>query len=210
MKPSEYYLGQSAPTKLTLRLLLQPTKSTSWIQSLFFNTSHGSNKHIVYPTPTTYGLISTWYIPRNGLFCSEHWDAGSNIANMAFIHDPRAIQLDTEVVIGWLQWSFREVDAKVLAIGLNNDYDINISLRWSTIRIGTYNKKEQQVKALHIVTEAENVLRTSQILNKVYHQTRNSFPFGIHMRFVPCSAMVSDNMMNRLNQCRSEQTGLLN
>ena len=64
---------------------------------------------------------------------SENWQDINNAITQWTIQNhfgilPGQLQSEKEVVIGWLQWSFREIDAEKLAKGINNDYNLNIRM----------------------------------------------------------------------------------
>jgi hypothetical protein len=96
----------------------------------------------------------------------------------------KALQTTKETVIGWIQWSFREIDAAVLASALNRDYGLQIYFRWSIIKIGTiYKNPDDHVRVLHVITTPEEADRTASLFDKLYHPDRTSFPLGIKLRF---------------------------
>jgi hypothetical protein len=122
---------------------------------------------------------------------------------------PRQLQTEREVVIGWLLWSFREQDAELLAKLINKKYKINTYLRWATINIGP-NNTGPIIKALHIVSSAEDHLMAIKSYNGLYKMGQRKFPLGMKMRFIPMANSVSPHVIDTIKRSRSYQQGWLN
>jgi hypothetical protein len=121
---------------------------------------------------------------------------------------PRKIQEEEEATIGWLLWSFREIDADHLSRVLLNDHGIEVALRWSAIRVGKSTvTPESTVRALHVITapHPDEQDRITKKLVQIYHIKRTSFPLGIRLRFVGTPTGMDYSLINKIKQCRADQ-----
>ena len=126
---------------------------------------------------------------------------------------PRKIQEAEEATVGWLLWSFREIDANYLATVLQKDYGISVGLRWSVIRTGRFAVSEDAaVRALHVITTAapEEQERVSNKLKNIYHTIRTSFPLGIRLRFIATPKGLDYSLINKIKRCRRDQNKCIN
>jgi hypothetical protein len=121
---------------------------------------------------------------------------------------PKAIQDEREVTIGWLLWSFREIDTDVLSNFINKKYNLQISFRWTTINSGQ-NSNNKEVKALHVVSAFKSQITAKKEFNMIYHVTKTTFPLGMRMRFVPILSKAGPNIIERVKRCRLDQKGWL-
>ena len=122
---------------------------------------------------------------------------------------PRQLQSEEESVIGWLLWSYREIDIAMLAAAINRDYSLEIYLRWSLISGDSESKEENQVKALHIVASSNGRQRAIKYFRDLYHTKRSTFPLGMRMRFIPMPNAVSASRLQEIKKCKSQQRGWL-
>jgi hypothetical protein len=121
---------------------------------------------------------------------------------------PRQLQTEKEVSIGWLLWSFREIDTDRLANFINKKYQLNVCFRWTTINSGQVNKTNE-VKALHVISSQDSQIKAKKQFNMIYHVTKSTFPMGIRMRFVPLLHKIGSNILERVKKCRLDQQGWL-
>jgi hypothetical protein len=98
---------------------------------------------------------------------------------------PRKLQSEYEISIGWLLWSFREIDAETLAAGINNDYSFDIYLRWSVVYIACTVQGADALIALHVISNPNCQAAATKVFRQLYDASKlKAFPFGIRMRFI--------------------------
>ncbi len=123
---------------------------------------------------------------------------------------PRELQSPTEITLGWLLWSYRDIDTSILCKALKNDYGIDVHLRWATITLGSPVFPENAVKALHVITTPESHKEALQTFRKLYSRAgQKHFPLSIRMRFIPMHTAVSLSKIDDLKKCRHDQKGWL-
>jgi hypothetical protein len=102
---------------------------------------------------------------------------------------PRAIQAEETVTIGWLLYSTRSMDLNVLQDKLlTDDPRLEVGLRWRLISLGQTGPipKEQQVRAIHVEADKNQVDTVKPILYQIYGtSSQGPFPNGVKMRLVP-------------------------
>ena len=105
------------------------------------------------------------------------------------------LQCKTTTNLGWLLWSFRNIDTDILQNELLRLYNIKVQLRFQNIMLSKDNEQfKDTVKALHIIVNKEHADRISSILQQIYSFDVKQFPLGIIMRFFP--------HISKINTCK--------
>jgi hypothetical protein len=122
------------------------------------------------------------------------------------------VQAYEVMLAGWLLYSTRNMDHKLLTLELTRRLKIEVSLRWMRISDGTpYDPKRDTSKdprALHIETAAENLYPVQAGLREFYSPSAKSFPFHIRLRFVvPYQSLVNMDSFSKFEKLRNRQDG---
>ncbi len=192
----------TAPTPAPLLLNQMASQSVDQLKTYFarINQPIRTNSNFIWVDFRMQHSVP-WITIKNGI--------AARLQKRGYSLYPRQLQSEKEVVIGWLLWSFREQDAEQLAKMINKKYNINTYLRWATINIGTTNTGPP-IKALHIVSSAEDQLMAIKSYNGLYKMGQRKFPLGMKMRFIPMAHSVSPHVIDNIKRSRAYQQGWLN
>jgi hypothetical protein len=109
-------------------------------------------------------------------------------------------------MVGWLLYSHRSINTQALAEAFYNKYGVRIAFRFQNISTGsTTTPSTQLVRALHIITAANDLEQVKPILQSVYNMKAKTFPFGIRMRFVPWISWNNKPRIQQVMELRDRQ-----
>jgi len=120
------------------------------------------------PFPKFIKKLSPWCKEKYGLWSSS-------------------LQSEKLVLLRWLLFSTNLMDTELLKLAIaTHIYDIPVGLRWKMIHMGTQGKvkPEDQIKALHVYIDADNVNMVKPLLSTLYLSKLgedHNFPMGIWM-----------------------------
>ena len=118
----------------------------------------------------------------------------------------QALQSKLTTNLGWLLWSFRNIDTNALQNELARLYNIQVQLRFQNIALNKSNNEAKEiVKALHIIVNKDHAEKISIILQQIYSFEVTQFPLGIIMRFFPHISKVSIKREPTLAKWRTNQ-----
>jgi hypothetical protein len=137
-------------------------------------------------------------------------DTGSWLNSNGHAVFAKTLQCESTQTVGWLLFSFRAIDTKMLAQSLMRIANIEVDFRYSVISLdGGPIPLEHQVRALHVVCEAGAKFdEAKSILQQVYCSASNEFPLDIPMRFVP-SRITGVDRLNKVKRCKQLQKDFL-
>jgi hypothetical protein len=117
------------------------------------------------------------------------------------------LQTETSYSIGWLLWSFRNIDTQVLASEIEKKFGLKVAFRFSAISMDRNAQREDlKVRALHIWTPGGlNFQQTKEAIQSIYSSDATEFPLGIKMRFVPSNLRIGMDRINKLKKLRRRQ-----
>jgi hypothetical protein len=122
----------------------------------------------------------------------------------------KTLQWESTQTVGWLLFSFRAIDTKMLAQSLMEKANIEVDFRYPVISLdGGPISLEHQVRALHVVSElGVKFDKAKNILQQVYCSMSTEFPLDIPIRFVP-SRITGVDQLNKVKRCKQLQKDFL-
>jgi hypothetical protein len=123
----------------------------------------------------------------------------------------KELQCERTYSLGWLLWSFRSIDTRVLSEEILKLHNIKISLRYSAISTNQgKDRGENTVKALHIwIAGDQEYAKTKEIIQDIYSTTSTSYPLEIKMRFVPNATRLSIARLNKIKKLQQRQAAFI-
>ena len=126
----------------------------------------------------------------------------------------KAIQAENTSRLGWLLFSFKEINTKVFDRELSCRLGAQISARFKPISTGTWDKSidyKTRLKALHLECDKKVVKQVQLKLSTFYGSTSNEFPMGIRMRLVPEYNEIKGNLkiVQKVANLRAKQAHFL-
>jgi hypothetical protein len=117
------------------------------------------------------------------------------------------LQTETSYSIGWLLWSFRNIDTQVLASEIEKKHKVKVSFRFSAVTLDRNAQREElKVRALHVWTPGGlEFQQTKEVIQSIYSSHATEFPLGIKMRFVPSNLRIGADRINKLKKLRRRQ-----
>ena len=92
----------------------------------------------------------------------------------------KTLQSPETAKIGWLLWSARAMNEKILEEHLSFVAEFPISIRWRKIATGDW-KEKTRYEALHIEVNRENARAAKTLFADTYKRGATSFPLGINL-----------------------------
>ena len=116
--------------------------------------------------------------------------------------------------LGWLLFSFPELDIKKLQSELSTLAGAPVASRYKAILTDSWNSKvdpKKRLKAVHLECAREDERKVKMVLNKHYSSTSTAFPLGIRMRLVPEFREIKGNqvIVNKVANLRAKQAHFL-
>lgn len=135
------------------------------------------------------------------------YDTGIWLKNHGYGLFFKELQAETILNVGWMLFSFRTIDAKVLSRELFKLYGIEVAFRYSLIAVDNNpSKVENQVRALHIVAPAGRPYdKAKEVMQEVYSSVAVNFPLGIPLRFIPTAARVGRDRILKIKILKQYQ-----
>lgn len=123
-----------------------------------------------------------------------------------------SIQAPYVVMLGWLLYSTRQMDADTLAKAISTRARATVSLRWMRINDGSKFDKTRNTKddprALHVECAQQNEEQVADTLRTIYGSLSTKFPLKVRLRFVPAfTNLVNINSMSKFHDLRNRQAG---
>jgi hypothetical protein len=118
----------------------------------------------------------------------------------------QALQCQTTTNLGWLLWSFRRIDMRILAKEIKSLTGANIQLRYQNISTGKgKSQSDNTVHALHVIANQQEADKVSNIFQTMYSFEQTAFPLGIVMRFIPHVFKVNSDKIPKIMKFRAHQ-----
>ena len=126
----------------------------------------------------------------------------------------KTIQADRSSRLGWLLFSFQELNLKVLSTELSELASTEISAIFKPILTGTWDPSidpKKRLKAVHLECAKKYERKAMAILNLYYSSSSTQFPLGIRMRLVPEYNDIkgNHNTVRKVANLRAKQTHFL-
>jgi hypothetical protein len=99
----------------------------------------------------------------------------------------RQLQVEEAVCIGWLYLSMNVIQTKFLQEKIQAEVGFPVGLQWRIITpVKTKeNKKYEEVRAIHVIVDAQTATADKEVISAMYSPGRTGgWPLGIRMRFV--------------------------
>lgn len=99
----------------------------------------------------------------------------------------KRLQCVATAPVGWMLWSFRAIDTRVLSEKLEEMFNIQVDFRFAAITTERFsNTSTNPIRALHAwIPDDKNFRKTKAILQQTYGSKATKFPLDIKLRLVP-------------------------
>ena len=126
----------------------------------------------------------------------------------------KAIQAANTARLGWLLFSFSEINAKVFSRELSGRIGDIVSARFKPILTDSWDASidsRLRLKALHLECDKKVSKQVKMRLSTFYSSTSNEFPMGIRMRLVPEFKEIKGNLkiVQKVANLRAKQAHFL-
>ena len=140
-------------------------------------------------------------IPMEELISNVDWyfkDKGMRMFN-------KTIQAESITQMGWLLYSFSNLDTKALADAISSQIGVMVGLRYKYINTDKYEPDREQRRkwmAVHVEVDSEDLKKAARGLKQLYSMSSTEFPLGIRMRLVSEYREVKGNTINSRKHTR--------
>ena len=140
-------------------------------------------------------------IPMQELISNVDWyfkDKGMRMFN-------KTIQAESITQMGWLLYSFNNLDTKALADAISCQIGIKVGLRYKYINTDKYEPDREQRRkwmAVHVEVDSDDLRKATRGLKQLYSMSSTEFPLGIRMRLVSEYREVKGNTINSRKHTR--------
>ena len=140
-------------------------------------------------------------IPMEELTSNVDWffkEAGMRMFN-------KTIQAESITQMGWLLYSYSNLDTKALADAISNQIGTRVGLRYKYINTDKYEPDREQRRkwmAIHIEADSDDSKKATRGLKELYSMSSTTFPLGIRMRLVSEYRDVKGNTTNSKKHTR--------
>ena len=140
-------------------------------------------------------------IPMEELTSNVDWffkEAGMRMFN-------KTIQAESITQMGWLLYSYSNLDTKALADAISNQIGTRVGLRYKYINTDKYEPDREQRRkwmAIHIEADSDDSKKATRGLKELYSMSSTTFPLGIRMRLISEYRDVKGNSTNSKKHTR--------